>query len=223
MLEPLPSDAAVFTWTWLGFSPFAQALFLAILIKATPGPVFAETLRRGIIGGFRPAFAVQFGSLLGTALWVVSAGLLGGFITQGRFLQIALGLIATALLATFGWQSVQRARHRIVATSRSAEKGAFLCGTALSACNPWVMAAGVAIGLLADSKGAGSSLHLDMVAPAAGYLAGALLWCFVASACIALLRWRLTPRIYLIVDAVCGCLLLCAAGIIGWKTVLLFA
>lgn len=228
MLEPLAPDALEFTWalpgetTWLGFSPFAQALVLALVIKATPGPVFTETLRRGVIGGFGPAFAVQFGSLLGTALWVVSVGLVGGLLAQGRFLQILLGLTGTGLLAIFGWQSVQRARHRTVATSRDAGKGALACGAALSVCNPWAVAAG-AVGLLADSNGAGSWLPAGMSATFAGFFTGALLWCFGAPACIALLRWRLTPGIFLIVDAVCGCLLLCAAGMRGWKTVLLFA
>lgn len=46
-------------------------LWLGLVFNAAPGPVFTESLRRGVRGGFRPAFAVQVGSLVGDAAWAV--------------------------------------------------------------------------------------------------------------------------------------------------------
>jgi hypothetical protein len=91
-------------------------------------------------------------------------------------------------------------------------------GAALSLRNQW--AAGAAVGLLADE--AVSSLSVDMIATVAGYVAGALLCSFTAAACVTLLRGYLTQRVSLFVDAVCGCVLFCVAGMTGWKTLLLF-
>ncbi|PYR24022.1 MAG: chemotaxis protein, partial [Acidobacteria bacterium] len=52
------------------------AFVLGLVFNATPGPVFAETVRQGVRGGFRSALAVQLGSLVGDALWAV-VGLTG--------------------------------------------------------------------------------------------------------------------------------------------------
>src|SRR4028118_2062291 len=55
---------------------FVSAFFLGLLFNAMPGAVFAESLRRGLRGGFGPAFAVQAGSLAGDLVWAV-LGVLG--------------------------------------------------------------------------------------------------------------------------------------------------
>jgi chemosensory pili system protein ChpE/L-lysine exporter family protein LysE/ArgO len=39
------------------------AFLLGLVFNATPGAVFAETVRRGATGGFRASLAVQVGSL----------------------------------------------------------------------------------------------------------------------------------------------------------------
>lgn len=55
---------------------FISAFLLGLIFNATPGAVFAETVRQGVHGGFRPALAVQVGSLVGDALWAM-LGLMG--------------------------------------------------------------------------------------------------------------------------------------------------
>jgi chemosensory pili system protein ChpE len=50
---------------------FLTALGLGLVFNAAPGAVFVETVRQGVRGGFRPAFAVQIGSLVGDTLWAV--------------------------------------------------------------------------------------------------------------------------------------------------------
>ncbi len=47
---------------------FFAALLLGFLFNAAPGAVFAETIKVGVRGGFKPALAVQLGSLLGDAV-----------------------------------------------------------------------------------------------------------------------------------------------------------
>ncbi|MEV4111659.1 hypothetical protein [Nonomuraea sp. NPDC049695] len=47
---------------------FMLALWIGLLFNAAPGAVFSESLRRGVRGGFGPAFAVQVGSLAGDAV-----------------------------------------------------------------------------------------------------------------------------------------------------------
>ncbi|HBV00336.1 LysE family transporter, partial [Thalassospira lucentensis] len=55
---------------------FVSAFALGFLFNAAPGAIFAESLRRGMVGGFAQAFAVQVGSLIGDLIWAV-LGLLG--------------------------------------------------------------------------------------------------------------------------------------------------
>ncbi len=44
---------------------FIAAARLGLLFNATPGAIFAESLRRGLKGGYREALDVQIGSLVG--------------------------------------------------------------------------------------------------------------------------------------------------------------
>ena len=69
---------------------FAYAFFLGVLFNAAPGAILAESLRRGLAGGFAPALSVQIGSLVGDGVWVV-LGLLGAATL------VALPYVATPL------------------------------------------------------------------------------------------------------------------------------
>ena len=61
---------------------FASAFVLGLVFNAAPGAVFAETVRQGVRGGYRPALAVQLGSLVGDASWAL-LGLAGiGLVKQ---------------------------------------------------------------------------------------------------------------------------------------------
>jgi len=50
---------------------FLSALIFGVVFCLSPGAVLAETLRRGLLHGFKPALRVQIGSLVGDALWAV--------------------------------------------------------------------------------------------------------------------------------------------------------
>jgi hypothetical protein len=67
---------------------------LGIVVNAAPGAVFAESLRRGMRGGFRGAFAVQVGSLVGDAVWAILglAGVGALFLLDGVRVPLMLDL-----------------------------------------------------------------------------------------------------------------------------------
>ena len=50
---------------------FGAAFVLGMVFNAAPGPVFAESIRRSLTGGFDAAFRVQIGSLVGDATWAL--------------------------------------------------------------------------------------------------------------------------------------------------------
>src|SRR5688572_23664478 len=81
------------------------AFGLGLIFNAAPGPVFAETIRRGVGGGFRQALAVQIGSLTGDALWAV-LGLAGvGFLLQLNSLRTPIGIAGMLYLLWLAWES----------------------------------------------------------------------------------------------------------------------
>ena len=83
------------------------AFVLGFVFNATPGPVFAQTVRQGVQGGFRSALAVQIGSLVGDAVWAV------------------VGLVGVGLLLRLEWLrapiGVASRQHHTVARSRRAQ------------------------------------------------------------------------------------------------------
>ena len=81
------------------------AFLLGLVFNATPGAVFAETVRRGASGGFKAALAVQIGSLVGDATWAV-LGLMGvGLLLQVDALKWPVGLVGAAYLIWLSWDS----------------------------------------------------------------------------------------------------------------------
>src|SRR4029450_2276374 len=73
---------------------------LGLVFNVTPGPVFAETVRQGVPGGFRSALAVQIGSLVGDLTWA-AIGLVGiGLLLQ---LESLRGPISVASMVYLLW------------------------------------------------------------------------------------------------------------------------
>ncbi len=88
------------------------ALWLGLVFNAAPGAVFSESLRRGIRGGFGPAFAVQAGSLMGDAVWAV-LGLAGvGTLFAVPALRVPLTVAGCLLLAWLGVSGLRDALAR---------------------------------------------------------------------------------------------------------------
>jgi hypothetical protein len=118
---------------------FASAFVLGLIFNAAPGAVFAETIRQGVRGGFKPAFAVQIGSLVGDALWAI-LGLVGiGLLLQLEWLRMPIGIAGAAYLVWLAWDSWRAASHEFsveVSQSAQCQRKALRAGVLLSVTNP---------------------------------------------------------------------------------------
>lgn len=119
-------------------SIFVYALVFGFVFCLSPGAVLAETLRRGLLHGFTPALLVQFGSLVGDAVWAV-IGLTGiALLIQHDAVRVPLTIICALYLAWLGIRSLIDA-WQLPATGNapaSSGKNALAVGAAISLANP---------------------------------------------------------------------------------------
>lgn len=167
---------------------FASAFVLGLVFNAAPGAVFAETVRQGVRGGYRPALAVQLGSLVGDASWAL-LGLAGiGLVMQIDALRWPIGLAGTAYLLWLSWDSWQaaRAEHRLdtSASAAATQKQALHRGMALSLSNPQNLAYWAAMGSALGAVGVTQPGASDYGLFLAGFMTSSLLWCFVCAALV---------------------------------------
>lgn len=167
---------------------FASAFVLGLVFNAAPGAVFAETVRQGVRGGYRPALAVQLGSLVGDASWAL-LGLAGiGLVMQVDALRWPIGLAGAAYLFWLSWDSWQAARteHRLdaPATTAATQKQALRRGMALSLTNPQNLAYWAAMGSALGAVGVAHPGASDYGLFFAGFMTSSLLWCFVCAALV---------------------------------------
>jgi chemosensory pili system protein ChpE len=197
---------------------FALAFGLGLVFNAAPGAVFTESLRRGVRGGFRPAFGVQVGSLVGDATWAV-LGLAGlGALFAVPALRVPLTVAGCLLLAWLGVGGIRDGLRRtslpdLPPVDRFG-RGPLGTGVSMSLSNPlnvvyWSGAAGAVSGALGADATTGS-----LAVFFAGFMASSLLWCFVCAGAIALLRRVLPPLAVRIVDVACGLALLVFAVLV---------
>lgn len=166
------------------------AFLLGLVFNAAPGAVFAETVRQGLRGGWRPALSVQLGSLVGDATWAV-LGLLGiGLALQWDALRWPVGLAGAAYLAWLSWDSWQCARtvHEVggplgAAPPRRAQRPA-LTGVMLSLTNPQNLAYWAAMGSAMGAVGIARPTLADYSLFFAGFMAASVVWAFVCAALV---------------------------------------
>ena len=185
-------------------SLFAAAVGLGFVFNAAPGAVFAETVRQGVRGGFRPAFAVQLGSLVGDALWAL-LGLAGvGLLLQLDALRLPIGIAGVLYLLWLAWDAWQAASHEfsVDTGARPASDGhALRAGVLLSVTNPQNVAYWAAIGSAMGLVGVSDPSLAHYAVFFAGFMFSSVLWCFICAGLVdrmfrnVSLRWaRLTYR-----------------------------
>ena len=175
---------------------FISAFFLGLVFNAAPGAVFAETVRQGVRGGFRPALLVQAGSLVGDATWAI-LGLAGiGLAMQLDALRWPLGLAGAAYLAWLSWDSWKAARveHTMDAGAATAAQGALKKGMALSLTNPQNIAYWAAMGGAMGTVGVAHPGAADYAVFFTGFMVASVVWCFVCAAVVDLVFRRLGAR-----------------------------
>ncbi|TYB62794.1 lysine transporter LysE [Nonomuraea sp. PA05] len=199
---------------------FTLALWIGLVFNAAPGAVFSESLRRGVRGGFWPAFAVQAGSLAGDAVWAV-LGLAGvGALFAVPVLRVPMTVGGCLLLAWLGVTGLRDAAFPRPSSAglpreNRSGRGAVAVGAAMSLGNPWNVvywsgAAGAVSAVLGEDAGAGS-----LVVFFAGFMASSLAWCFVSAGLIAGLRGALPPVGVRVLEAACGAALIVFAVLLA--------
>lgn len=182
-----------------------SAFILGLIFNAAPGPVFAETIRRGVRGGFTAALAVQIGSIAGDALWAI-LGLAGvGLLLQLEFLRVPVGIAGTVYLAWLAWDAWQEsAREWTVSDVRdtSSHRKELYSGVVLSLTNPQNIAYWAAVGSALGALGVQEPTPFDYSMFFIGFMASSIVWVFFCAAMVdrifrrAGIRWaRVTYRL----------------------------
>ena len=156
------------------------AFVLGLVFNATPGPVFAETVRQGVRGGFRSAIAVQLGSLVGDALWAV-VGLVGvGLLLQLERLRTPISVASVVYLSWLAWNAWQTSRGEFaisVTLDEIDHRQALRSGVLLSLTNPQNVAYWAALGSALGSAG-------DNMVFFAGFMVSSAVWAFLVAALV---------------------------------------
>ncbi len=163
---------------------FLSAFFLGFIFNAAPGAVFAETIRQGLRGGFKPALAVQVGSLVGDALWAV-LGLAGvGFLLQLNFLRFPIGIAGVIYLLWLAWDAWQEANKEFGIETNSVSndhKRALRSGVLLSITNPQNIAYWAALGSAMGAVGVTDPTAQHYSTFFAGFMVSSFIWSFVCA------------------------------------------
>ena len=188
-------------------SLFISSFILAIAFCAPPGVITAETVRRGAARGFTPALFVQLGSLIGDTTWAVIALTGLAFVAQNNAAKIILSLIGIALMLKLAFDALQDARREIRIDTHSpyaTTRGDFAAGAVLSLGNPMNIVFWTGLGTTAFASLSGTPAPVHFAIFFAGFLTGAVFWCFVMAALVAFGRRLLTGAFFRGVSLLCG-------------------
>jgi chemosensory pili system protein ChpE len=185
---------------------FISSFILAIAFCAPPGVITAETVRRGAARGFLPALFVQFGSLVGDTTWAVIALTGLAFLVQNNIARIILSVVGIVLMLKLAWDAIQDARKgRELDTSEPhSARGDFATGAVLSLGNPMNIVFWTGLGTTVFASLSGKPQAADFAVFFAGFLSGAIAWCFVMAGLVAWGRRFVTGTFFRWVNAVCG-------------------
>ena len=188
---------------------FIAAFFLGLIFNAAPGAILAESLRRGLKGGFYPAMSVQIGSLVGDLLWVI-LGLAGAAtLVTIPFVKIPLVIIGIIMLLYFSWGSFRDAvsvtpNLSFLENSPTQNRNALISGVAISVSNPmnvtyWAALSGTIAAISGDTP---TTEHFIIFV--GGFMLSSILWCFVASILISWTRKNLNVFIWRTLNLSCS-------------------
>jgi len=163
----------------------ATAFGLGLVFNAAPGPVFAETVRRGVGSGFRSALAVQVGSLTGDGVWAV-LGLAGvGLLVQLESLRVPIGIAGVAYLLWLAWEAWRASTREFtvrVTGDGGHSRSALRSGVLLSLTNPQNVAYWAAMGSALGAVGVHEPTVFDYTAFFVGFMLSSIVWAFLFAA-----------------------------------------
>ncbi|HSL46991.1 MAG TPA: LysE family transporter [Anaerolineales bacterium] len=187
-------------------SLFLSSFILAIAFCAPPGVITAETVRRGAARGFVPALFVQLGSLVGDTTWAIIALTGLAFIVQNNIAKTVLSLVGILLMFKLAWDALKDAHSgkELDATVSKSHRGDFTNGAFLSLGNPMNIVFWTGLGTTVFASISGKPQPADFAIFFTGFLAGAILWCFVMAGLVAWGRRFVTPTFFRWVNLACG-------------------
>lgn len=199
---------------------FVSSFILAISFCAPPGIITAETVRRGSARGFIPALYVQFGSLIGDATWAVIALTGLAFLIQNTITKTILSLIGIILMLKLAWDAFKDARDGggLDLSASPSARGDFASGAFLSLGNPLniVFWTGLGTTVFASISGGPELIHFAIFF--SGFLAGAIVWCFVMAGLVAWGKQWMNQNFFRWVNLACGVVLIYFALQLGVQT-----
>ncbi|MBN8579444.1 MAG: LysE family transporter [Anaerolineae bacterium] len=198
-----------------------SSFILAISFCAPPGVITAETFRRGSARGFLSALYVQFGSLVGDTTWALIALTGLAFLIQNTVARSVLSLVGIILMLKLAWDAFKDARqgNGLNITEGTSTRGDFASGAFLSLGNPMNIVFWTGLGTTVFASIAGGPEPIHFAIFFAGFLSGAILWCFVMAGLVAWGRQWMTGTFFRFVNAACGLVLFYFAFQLGLQTV----
>lgn len=201
---------------------FASAFALGLLFNAMPGAIAAESLRRGMRGGFSPALAVQIGSLVGDFAWAV-LGLLGAAaLFSLPFVDTPLSLAGALFLGWIAWQALQDGLAPVPefsAPAQGLDKSALKTGVTLSLSNPSNITYWAGLGGTVAALGAANPGWQAFLIFLGGFMLSSVLWCFFFAGLVAWFRRFIGPGLWRFVNFACAAGLAYFAVLIVWRVV----
>ncbi len=200
---------------------FLSSFVLAIAFCAPPGVITAETIRRGTARGFFPALSVQFGSLVGDTTWATIALTGLAFIVQNNIAKAVLSLAGIVLMLNLAWTAFKDAHQgkEPDLTASTSNRGDFANGAFLSLGNPLNIVFWTGLGSTVFASISGKPQPIDFAIFFAGFLGGAVLWCFLVAGLVAWGRRFVTRTFFRWVNLSCAITLSFFALQLGWKLV----
>ena len=152
---------------------YASALVLGLIFCALPDAVNTEAFRRGVKGGFKPAFSLELGSCIGDLAWAVVALTGLAILVRDRNIQIALSLIGAAMLFYLAYRAFRDVCLTDIEGVRVDSGGReFVAGMIVSLCNPMELAFWLGIGGSAISVIVPNPVLNDFIIFLLGYMTG---------------------------------------------------
>lgn len=181
-------------------------VLLGIAYAAAPGIVNTECLRQGVAAGFRPAFLVQTGGLLGSCVWALLAFSGLAALSRATSLLDLIGLAGGIYLCKIAFDAFRTAVNGRGTGDGVLGSNPLRTGLIFGLANPAALAfwSGVGGGVLA---GRGSPGSADLVWFLVAFMGGTLCWALVFSSLASVGRRYARPRVFQVVDAVCGAII----------------
>ena len=189
------------------FDLFIAALALGFLFNAAPGAIFAESLRRGIKGGFAPAMRVQIGSLIGDFTWAV-LGLAGAAaLFSLPYVETPLALFGAGLLGYLAYGSFKDAASPLPDFNPDAVGNAgshYGVGVGLSLSNPMNITYWAGLGGTITALGIDDPSGAAFLTFLAGFMTSSVIWCFICAGFIRATRHMVSQRAWVGINILCG-------------------